>query len=437
MSTMIDCFRARCYTPDMLFLRLRNILAFAALLTSVLSMTGCGGGGSHATDPIDDPTGTRAWTVLVYMAADNNLETFGIKDINEMETVGSTSQVTVLVQIDRRAGGDSTNGDWTTTRRYRVTRDSDQSLIGSELLADLGELNMAAPETLTDFVQWGIQNYPAQRYLLVLWDHGAGWQSRTLTAEPREVRAIHVDEASGMDDMSLPELEQAFAPLPRLDIVFFDACLMGMMEVAHSIRGSADVMVASEEEIPADGAPYQSLVGRLAYNPQIGPAELASLMVADYIDFYAKSGMPCTMSALSLAGMGDLSSATDSFAAEMSASLGTTRSAIRLAAEQAQHYDTDSSVYTTYTDYRDLYSFALRVRESVGNTQVRAAASDVMSAIDRVLIAQRNTGGSVADSHGIAIYLPTPSTRTDWLLTRYRGISFARDTRWDEFLAEY
>ncbi len=404
----------------------------------IIALSGCGGGGGSRLSVIpDDPRSPRVWTVLVYMAADNSLESSGIEDINEMETVGSTSQATVLVQIDRRPGGDDTNGGWTTTRRYRITRDSDPSLIGSELLADLGELNMADPARLTDFVQWGVQNYPAEHYLLVLWDHGQGWQSRALSVRPREVRAIHVDETSGGDDMSLPELEEAFAPLPRMDIVLFDACLMGMVEVAHSIENSADIMIASEEEIPVAGQPYQSLVGRLVYNPSIEPPAVASAVVDDYISHYSGISSPCTLSALDLSRMGELVSATDDLAAQMIAASGAWGSAIRLSAEQAQHFQSDRAGNSTYTDYRDLYDFAWRVRGSVLSVPMRTAASDVISAIEAAVIAQRNTGGTVTNSHGVSIYLPTPETRSGALLTQYAGISFGRDTQWDEFLAAY
>jgi hypothetical protein len=413
----------------------RTFLVLSVVL--IIALSGCGGGGTRRSEIPDDPRSPRIWTVLVYMAADNSLESYGIEDINEMETIGSTSQATVLVQIDRKPGGDAGNGDWTTTRRYRITQDSDEALIGSELLADLGELNMADPATLTDFVQWGVRNYPAQHYLLVLWDHGQGWQSRALMAQPREVRAIHIDETSGMDDMSLPELGQAFAPLPRMDIVLFDACLMGMLEVAHSIANSADIMIASEEEIPVTGQPYQSLVRRLVYDPNIEPGAVASAVVDDYISHYAGISSPCTLSALNLTRLGDLVTATDDLASAMTSEVDAWRSEIRLAAEQTQHFQSDRVGNSTYTDYRDLYDFAWRVRGSVLSVPLRTAASNVISAIDSLVIAQRNTGGSVANSHGVSIYLPTPGTRSQALLTQYAGISFGRDTQWDEFLAAY
>ncbi|MBU7025174.1 MAG: hypothetical protein HXS40_13515, partial [Theionarchaea archaeon] len=121
-----------------------------------------------------------SWTVMVYMDGDNNLESAAIDDVNELEAIGSSAEVNIVVQLDRIVDWDNSNGDWTTTRRYYITHDLNgyDSLIVSTLLSDLGELNMGDPATLTDFVTWARTNYPADNYLLVLWDHGDGWKTR-------------------------------------------------------------------------------------------------------------------------------------------------------------------------------------------------------------------------------------------------------------------
>jgi hypothetical protein len=120
---------------------------------------------------------TKKWTIMVYMNADNNLESDGIADFNEMEAVGSTSDFNIVVQIDRASGYDATNGDWTTCRRYYVTQDANTSTISSQLIQDLGEVDMGSYSTLVSFVDWAKTNYPADNYFLVCWDHGDGWYS--------------------------------------------------------------------------------------------------------------------------------------------------------------------------------------------------------------------------------------------------------------------
>ena len=120
------------------------------------------------TDLAQDSTRAKAstqkkWTVMVYMAADNNLETYGVQDMNEMESVGSSSDVNLLVQFDRHptgsdiSGYSSTNGDWSDTRRFLVQRDNDKELFYNytedENMWLIGETNMAARQTFRSFME--------------------------------------------------------------------------------------------------------------------------------------------------------------------------------------------------------------------------------------------------------------------------------------------
>ncbi|HSL27785.1 MAG TPA: hypothetical protein VK900_01195, partial [Anaerolineales bacterium] len=102
------------------------------------------------------------WTVIVYSAADDEvLEESMWFDVNEMEVVGSTPQVNVVVQLDRYAGAFTGDGDWTDARRYLIQQDNDLSSITSPVVQSLGEVDTGDPQTLIDFVTWAIQNYPA------------------------------------------------------------------------------------------------------------------------------------------------------------------------------------------------------------------------------------------------------------------------------------
>src|SRR5262249_45293853 len=141
----------------------------------VACAAGCSGDGGDGggVDPPPPPEHGASWTVLVYMVADNNLEPFGLTDLEEMSKVGSGAGFDIVVQADRAAGYVSDPvlnlGDWQGTKRLHV---------GSgrlEEVSDIGEANMGDPATLADFIEWGIAQYPADRYALVLWDHGGAW----------------------------------------------------------------------------------------------------------------------------------------------------------------------------------------------------------------------------------------------------------------------
>ena len=112
---------------------------------------------SHATT-------TAKWTFLVYMAGDNNLDGVALRDIEEMARAGSTKDVNILVQLDRIEDN--------LTRRFRITQGGG---FKKDCLESFGDTNTGDPQILYEFVKWALDNYPADRYALILWNHGSGW----------------------------------------------------------------------------------------------------------------------------------------------------------------------------------------------------------------------------------------------------------------------
>ena len=130
------------------------------------------------------------WLVLAYLAGDNDLEGALLADLAEMERVGSRpGSVEVLAQMDRSPGHDASKGNWSTTRRYHVTRGADPRRISSELLADLGETNTGDPRALEDFIRFGARRYPARAAALLLLNHGSGLAVPPEMDSARERRA--------------------------------------------------------------------------------------------------------------------------------------------------------------------------------------------------------------------------------------------------------
>ena len=108
----------------------------------------------------------RRWTVMVYMAADNDLEAQARADLAEIKSVGSTPEVTMVAQLDPARPGEA-------TRRYYLSRI--RSLEGDAVDPPLGETNTGDARDLARFIVWAMDTYPADRYALVLWNHGIGW----------------------------------------------------------------------------------------------------------------------------------------------------------------------------------------------------------------------------------------------------------------------
>src|SRR5438034_5687153 len=105
----------------------------------------------------------KQWTVMVWMAGDNDLEDFALGDLREMKKVGSTDGIDVVAQIDLLRDH--------RTRRYHVRRDT---AVERDVVEELGETNTGDPAVAADFFTWGITRYPAHHYLAVLWNHGSG-----------------------------------------------------------------------------------------------------------------------------------------------------------------------------------------------------------------------------------------------------------------------
>ncbi len=154
---------------------------------------------------------------MLYQDADDQvLEQDIFVDLNEAERVGSTDRVAIVAQLDRYRGAFQGDGNWTSARRYLVAQDNDLNAIHSQMLDDLGEVNMADGNTLVDFVTWAMETYPADRYVLVLSDHGMGWPGgwSDPTATSSDGNRAPLASAMDGDFLFLSEIDQALGADP-------------------------------------------------------------------------------------------------------------------------------------------------------------------------------------------------------------------------------
>lgn len=380
------------------------------------------------------------WTVMIYMDGDNDLEEYAIDDFNELEVSGSTLNVNIVVQLDRIIEFDDTNGDWDTTRRYYVTNDPNgyDNIIISPMIADLGELNMGNPNTLVNFVNWARTTYPANNYLLVLWDHGDGWKKRaqitqkgTLTKIKKKepVKGVCYDDTDN-DYLTTPDLDIALNTITNggispIEVIGFDACMMAMIEIGYEVSPYCAYMVASEEIEPADGWDYVTTMTWLTANPGSTPAQVASRIVTDYMTFYGFGGIE-THSAVDLSQIPTLAAAVNTLAADLI-------NVIDVYFFEMQDIRNQVEEYTDW-DFVDLYHFAQLVQAMIPDLQIQNDAIAVMNAVTTAVI-QEGHGGGNPNSHGISIYFPYGYCSYG---SRYEiDTHFADDTLWDEFLTSY
>lgn len=418
------------------------------------------------------PTRGDTWLILLYQDADDKiLEQDIYIDLNEAERVGSSDKVHIVSQMDRYAGGFSGDGNWTGTRRYYVTQDPDLNRVRSELVEDLGELNMADGKTLVDFAVWAIETYPADKVVLIMSDHGMGWPGGWSDPAPprRGNPQVPLSQVIGNQfylheiDAALAEIRQRTG-LDKFELVGMDACLMGHLEVFEMLSDHARYAVASQETEPALGWAYTSFLRELQRNPGMSGAELGQLIVQSYIgedqrivDDQARAefvgggrggmyGGPTaaqitaqldrniTLAAVDLSQIGALREATNELAFALQ---GINQ---KIAAQARTYAQSFTSIFGSSVppSYIDLGHFAQLAAQNSRDPKVASAADQVMQALGQFVVAERH-GRNRAGATGVSIYFPSSQLYQNaaagpqsYLVTSQR---FADRSLWDEFLA--
>jgi len=372
----------------------------------------------RAAPPAAERAALKEWTFMVFLNAKNNLEQYGMQDMNEMERVGSSDQVNIVVEMGRMAGYDSSDGNWTGVRRYYVQKDDNTSRITSPVVEDLGRLNMGDADELRKFIAWAKQRYPARRYALVLWNHGNGWLRGN--PAPYEGKGISFDDETG-NNIDTPQLGRALADAGGVDLLASDACLMQMAEVAYEVKAAAKYMVGSEETEPGAGYDYTKVLKPLVRTPSMGAAAFGRIIVDAYWTSNMIGFSVATHSMVDLARTSALARKMDAFARAAMASPD--KAVIQRARTEVQSY--------AIAQNKDLRHFARLVEDRATAAALKTAARDLGANIeggfvmlDRSSILPRN------QSNGIAAYIPDGSVSRDFSL-----LKLAQDTQWDEFLA--
>ncbi|MBI5243655.1 MAG: hypothetical protein HY922_08235 [Elusimicrobia bacterium] len=359
----------------------------------------------------------KAWTIMVYVNAKNNLESFGLADVNEMEAVGSTSKVNVVVELGRLGSDDGKEPVWRGHRRYLVKKDGDPSKITSPVVMDIPKADMGDYRHLVEFGQWAKENYPASRYMLIVWNHGSGWNlAKNAGFKPK---GISYDDETN-NHITTQQLAQALAALGKTDVYGSDACLMQMASVDYEMKGAVDVIVGSEQTEPGEGYDYTGFLKLATANP--GSAEdIAVAAVKAYHDFYAKRGESTTQSALRASALSGLLSLAGEFGDAAMAAKET--ALVKNAKKQA--------VYFTESDNRDLYHFVQLVVAGSKNSAVKEKGQALLNFIaNDLMVANAPTGSEYEqNAHGLAIYTPQSGYSS-----AYDKLAWARDGKWDEFM---
>lgn len=359
------------------------------------------------------------WTFLVYMGGDNSLEDEGIGDFLEMAKVGSTLDVNIVVQFDRTEGGDARYGDWTGTLRFYV--DKKAQPWQNQSVEDLGELDMGNPNTLVDFFDWAVANFPADHYFLVLWDHGLSWQG------------VVKDATSGGDYLTFQELDIALSQIAdrlggrRVDLLGFDTCRT-TLELMYQLKDYTDYFVGSEKDEDARGWAYDMFLERLVENPDSSPLQVAKSVVETYVDEYRyNSDYSVTLSVVDGKSLGNVVDSFGIFAQDLTKVLPLYGPQLREARNETERYEGGE---------RDLYHFASNVINETRVKRLERDALDLQGEIENTVVYLEKwnnpgdkNGVSVNNAHGLCLWFPDMIP-----ISSYYELRISADTQWDEFL---
>ncbi|OIP07187.1 MAG: hypothetical protein AUJ96_07975 [Armatimonadetes bacterium CG2_30_66_41] len=294
------------------------------------------------------------------------------------------------------------------------------------MLEDLGEVDMGDPAQLQGFLAWAAANYPAQHYALDLWDHGAGFRSRSRPSAGL-TRGFSYDDTQGTHILTTA-LPAAIATVPPLDVLLWDSSLMQMVEVAHQVGSAATFMVGSEASPPGEGYRYDTFLQDLVTTPTLSPEVFSTLVVNETLTTLG-GAYDLTQSAVRLSAVPNLVQELHFFAGALTGARSEYATQLDAARTQAQRYG--SGAYT-YRDYKDLQDYAEKIKTGIPLQSVQGRADAVIQALHAAIVAEGHAGASVSRSHGLSLYVPP---LIDYVAL-YDTLAFAHDTGWDEFLKE-
>ncbi|GEM_PF-728936 len=365
--------------------------------------------------PVDTESAAPGqWTVMIYMGGgyEQGISDAMRYDIAEMERAGYHDGFNIIILKDGTGYGDS---------ECLVLRNDGFDSVPLRNINVLwsDELDMSNPNTLSDFAEWGLNEYPASHSMLVMWGHGRGWMG------------MPDDEGGSVMDMlsfstALKEITESHG---TLDVIGFDQCNMAMFEVFYQIAPYAKYAVASEKEEDMAGWPYDVLLSDIYNMNNPSGRNVSMQVVRDYVSWAANnSAYSATMSAIDLSKMDLVGSALSSYSGDLRLFLPYYKEEMAASRESSESYDKLPYPY-------DLANLTENIRRKIGFPELKISGNSLSDAVDdAVLLEMHHTvesDMSVEGASGMAIWFPSYGSRNDYDLLRVNY------TGWPSFLDDY
>ncbi len=345
-------------------------------------------------------------TIMVYMCG-SDLESqaaMGSYDLQEMASANIADNVNLIVYT---GGTTKWNNQVVSSRRNQIYQIVGGGQLGL-LVDNAGTGSMVDPNTLVSFIEFCEENFEANRYELILWDHGGG-----------SVSGYGYDEKfPNRGSMSLAQLDSALTQAGvEFDFIGFDACLMATTETALMLSEHADYMIASEESEPGIGWYYTNWLSKLSANTSMPTVEIGKNIADDFVSMCASKTpkQTATLSVIDLAEIEDLIPAVLSeFSRSTSQLIDSDYRTVALARKGSREFAQESAL-----DMVDLVDLASKLDTQEGKNLCQS----LMSAIK-----YNNTSRGISNAYGLSIYFPYRSGKyVNTVLNTYNQIDMNKD----------
>jgi len=356
-------------------------------------------------------TTVKEWTFMLYDDADFEYAWDPLNNFT-LEVHGG-NKVNFIVLQDTETGP---------AKLWQI--DENHSLI---LLDDLGEVNMGDYVTLRDFIDYCKSNFPANRYIMDLYNHGAGWKGACK------------DDTSDGDLLTMNEMQKALSETGGIDIIMFNApCLMGSLESAYELRNFADVYIGSEELCGYKLGLAELICELLHTHCCLDNYEIGEKIIEFVENLGGEWAHKRTMIAVQSDKLDQLKTAINKLCIDLMLRWFRSYKKINSARNDTFELGEYPDIKERYRLF-DFYGFTQHLLAQGGiGSRIKKDIYEVQSAFNNTVIKEYH-GSSKPDAHGLSIYFP--DSLMDGLYKQYRdrsyGLDFAKKTMWDEFLSFY
>lgn len=400
----------------------------------------------------------KEWTVAVYINGRNDVDMFAYRDFNRIETVGSSDKVNIVAELGRVQGfleGETTPEIWSGVRRYYVLKDTDTSKINSSLIEERKDVDMGSWEEAADFLRWAKRNYPAKRYIFIIWDHGWGW------IDPKEQNSNLITRSISHDFttnnyIKTTDLKKIFEKAGRVDLYISMACFMQMAEVITEIKDYADYIVGSEEVIQLPSFNWEDFFASLVKEPSMNARKAAIVMVDTFKEMYQRpqyfqllvEGQYGTqLSAIDTRYMKKFLESIKRFSQiipqlkDIDAISKAKRDVLRF--EVGEVYNDPDKLISFYADPYHFFQlieryYADRTDESF--LRFKEEFENFKSIVDKKLVVKNvylhkdRTGKDFSNTHGISMHIPGKEGHLIDYHDTYHQLEFEKQTNWSKVI---